>query len=521
MRTPALPRGNEVRRAQTSILRAYAPPVGGWNARDALAEMAPQDAVTLENWFPRPSYCEFRGGYSSHATGMSGNGKTLMTYNKITGSNEFYCATASGIYNVSSAGAVGASVLARTNGKHQWIMMGNGTNNYLIACNGVDKPAYYDGTTWTAVDGGTVPAITGVTSTTLISPMQYQGRLFFIQVNTLSVWYTTAGAIGGAFTQFDFSAQFKRGGYLMAICNWTRDAGDGQDDVFVAVSSEGEAVIYQGNNPSSATTWVKIGTFYVGRPLGRRCMTQLGGDVLLLTENGVFELSKALQSVAIDYKLALSDKIVNAFTDAARSYSSIFGWESIIYPAYSALIVNVPWAEDGTHEQYVMNTITKSWCKFNSWNAEDFGIFNGELYFTSGTAVYKAWTGTSDNSANITFYGKQAFNNFGDMNLKKVVMYMPMLSVNGNIQYLTDVDMDFEDDTISGTATYTVVSGAVWDVDLWDVGYWASGLEVVKQWSSPAEWEGVWVAPKLKISSTMLTGQWMANQLLYEPGGIL
>lgn len=521
MRIPAQTRTGEVTRTQTSVLRSYIPPVGGWNARDALAEMAKQDAVTLENWFPRPSYCEFRGGYASHATGMSGNGKTLMTYNKLTGTNEFYCATSAGIYNVSSAGAVGASVLTRTNGKHQWIMMGNGTDNYLIACNGVDKPAYYDGVTWTAVDNATTPALTGITTTTLISPMQYQGRLFFIQVQTLSVWYLASGAIGGALTEFDFSAEFKRGGYLMAIHNWTRDAGDGQDDVFVAVSSEGEAVVYQGNNPSVAANWAKIGTFYVGRPLGRRCMTQLGGDVMLLTENGVFELSKALQSVAIDYKLALSDKIVNAFTDAARSYSSIFGWETIIYPAYSALIVNVPWVEDGTHEQYVMNTITKAWCKFTGWNAEDFGIFNGELYFTSGTTVWKAWTGTSDNSTDIVYYGKQAFQNFGDMRQKKILMFMPILSVNGTITYNTDVDVDFEDDTISGTATYTVVSGGVWNVNNWNDAYWASGLEVVRQWSSPAEWTGVWLACKLKINSTLLKGQWTATQIMYAPGGMI
>lgn len=514
-------------RAHISVTQAFPSPIGGWNARDSLAAMKPIEAVTMENWYPNTSYVEFRGGNSSHATGMTGNGKTLMTYNAMSGTNKFFCITTSNIFDVSSSGAVGASVLSRTNGKHQWKMFGDGSNNWLIACNGVDKPAYYDGTTWTAVDNATTPALTGVTSTTLIAPIVFKGRLMFIQANSLSFWYLSAGIAGGALTKFDLSAEFKRGGFLMAAENWTRDAGDGQDDVMVFVSSEGEAVIYQGTNPASATTWAKIGTFYIGKPIGRRCLAQLGGDLVVITENGTFPMSAALQSAVIDYKMALSFKIENAFTEAARSYSSVFGWKTTIFPARSAMIVNVPQAEDGTHEQYVMNTITQAWCKFTGWDAEDFGIFNGELYFTDGTAVYKAWTGTDDNDANIVFYAKQAFNNFKDMRLKKIQTFMPIVAVDGNVAYLVDVDVDFEDDDITGTATYTVTSGAKWDESQWDdiltspPAYWASGLEVIRQTSSPSEWAGVWLAPKLKVTSNALTMQWMASQITYELGGTL
>lgn len=509
-------------RQQISAVQSYPSPVGGWNARDALAAMKPTDAVVLNNWFPRTSYCEIRGGYASHATGMTGNGKTLMVYNKMAGNNEMFCSTASGIYNVSSAGAVGASVLARTNGKHQWIMFGDGTNNWLISCNGVDKPAYYDGTTWTAVDSGTSPALTGVTTTGLVQPMMFKGRLMFIEIGTLSFWYLTAGLAGGALLEFDMSAEFKRGGYLQAIGNWTRDAGDGQDDVFVAVSSEGEAVCYQGTNPSNATQWAKSGTFYVGKPLGRRCLAQLGGDLIILTENGAFPLSAALQSATIDYKFALSFKIENAFTDTARSYGSTFGWKTIIYPAYGALIVNVPIAEDGEHQQYVMNTITKAWCKFTDWDAEDLAVFNGELYFASATAVYKAWTGMIDGADNIEAYGKTAFSYFGNQSQqKRVTLFRPVLAVNGNLTFLTDIDVDFQDTEIAGSATYSVTSGALWDAGDWDEQYWAAGLEVIKNWTSPNANVGYAISGKLKIATNSLTVQWISSDFVYEGGGIL
>ncbi|MEK9894966.1 MAG: hypothetical protein VW518_00885, partial [Burkholderiaceae bacterium] len=206
--------------------------------------MKPTEAVTMENWYPSPSYVEFRGGSASHATGMTGNGKTLLVYNAPNGTNTMYCATSSGIYDVTSAGAVGASKLARTNGKHQWTMFGDGTNNWLIGCNGVDDPVYFDGTTWTAVDEGTSPALTGYTNNDVqnfIAVNVFKGRLFLLPVQSLSFWYLAAGVAGGALTEFDLSGEAKRGGYLMAMATWTRDAGDGSDDVAVFLTSEGEA----------------------------------------------------------------------------------------------------------------------------------------------------------------------------------------------------------------------------------------------------------------------------------------
>ena len=199
MRRPL--RGKGAPQQSVSVMKTYAAPVGGWNARDALASMKPTDAIELQNWIPRPSYLEFRGGHCSHATGMTGNGKTLMPYNTLTGTNQLFCSTSAGIYNVTSAGAVGAAVLVRTNGKHQHERFGDGTSNWLIAVNGVDKPAYYDGTTWTSVTNLTSPALTGYTGNAVedfISVNVFKGRLFFIPKESLSFWYLAAGVAGGA-----------------------------------------------------------------------------------------------------------------------------------------------------------------------------------------------------------------------------------------------------------------------------------------------------------------------------------
>lgn len=509
-------------RQQISGVQSYPAPVGGWNARDALAAMKPTDAVRLINWFPRTTDCVIRGGRDEYATTMSGDIETLAVHNGLSGTNKMFASSDAGLWDVSSAGAGSAVVATVTNGRWQWTNMGDGTSAWLMMFNGVDKPLYYNGTAWTEVDAVSTPALTGVTSTTLIAPMVYQGRLFLIQKDTLSVWYLAAGAVGGALTEFDFSSLCKQGGYLMAHATWTFDGGDGPDDYAVFVTSEGEVLIYRGTNPSSASTWVKVGTYFLGKPIGRRCLTPYGGDLVLITQNGAFPLSQALQSAAIDYRTALTNKIENAFNDASRSYFSNFGWEGTVFPAQSAFLFNIPTAEGVTAEQYVMNTITKAWCRFNSWNANTFVVFNGELYFGGDAIVDKAWTGRADGDSNILADGKTAFSYFGSQTQEKnFKLFRPVLAVNGPLSFLTGLDVDFGDSNIEGSATYSVTSGAQWDVSLWDDAYWASNLEIIKEWTSPQKNVGYSAAGKVKIATNALEVQWIANDFVYEKGGVI
>ncbi len=508
-------------RAQISSATTYPSPVKGWNASTSLADMKPDEAIQLDNWFPTPTYCQIRAGYSSYATGMTGNGRTLLVHNSLSGTKKMFCTTETHAYEVTSSGAVGASVASRTEGRHRWTMFGDATNSWLIACNGTDKPLYYDGSIWTAVDGGTSPALTGVATTSLWSPHVFKGRLLFIQKNTLSFWYLASGVAGGALTEFPLDGEAARGGYLLAFATWTRDGGAGMDDYAVFLTSEGEVLIYQGNDPSSATNWAKVGTFFLGRPLSDGVMTPYAGDLLVTTENGTFLLSSALASAAVDAKFALSAVIEHAFTEAARNYGSLPGWKALVYPAQTALIVNVPKAVDGAHDQYVMNTLTKAWCRFTNWPAEDFAVFNGELYFCHATAVYKAWSGTSDNGSGIVATAKTAFSSFGSPGRnKQFKMMRPVMAANGSFSFLTDIDVDFKDDEITGTAAYIVNPTVLWDAAVWDRAVWAADYQVLKEWTSPTAWTGVWAAGKVKVQTSNITIQWMSTDYIYEVGGI-
>ncbi len=131
----------------TARTTSLASPIGGWNARDSLAEMQPLDAVQLVNFFPTPSDVTLRKGYSQASTGITGNVETLMNYAGYDGTNTLFAVANGVIYNAStSVATVAFSGLA--NSKFQHCMISTDGGNFIIAVNGQDSAMVYDGTRW-------------------------------------------------------------------------------------------------------------------------------------------------------------------------------------------------------------------------------------------------------------------------------------------------------------------------------------------------------------------------------------
>lgn len=503
-------------------------PIGGWNARDALDEMKNTDAITLINWYPRETYVEIRGGFQDQLTALPSLPKTLMHWNSPTGTgNKLWVAVSTGIYDATSAGAAGAAAVACTDAAFQYVNFATASGvEYLIAVNGVDNALYYDGTTWQSVTGVSAPiAITGPNTNTFIHVNIHKQRLFFVPKNKLSFFYLPVAQVGGVATEFMLNSVFPRGGYLVAMATWTIDAGTGLDDLAVFITSEGEVAVFSGSNPGDPTDWFLIGVYHIGRPLGRRCFCKLAGDVAILVESGVYPLSKALLSAILDAKAALSNKIVQAYTSAARIYFSNFGWQVMLYPAQNALIVNVPVADSTTSEQYVMNINSpyKPWCRFQGWNAENFIVFQGELYFCTGTGgnrVVKAWTTQNDASAIITADAKTAFTDFGSDRMKQVQQIRPILMVSGVLSFLLGINVDFEDIPPIGTASYNPPPSSLWDVALWDQGLWGADFVIQRDWRTSSANVGRKIAFLLRISTSAVVVQWPSTEFLIQPGAV-
>lgn len=507
---------------QTAQIISRPAPIGGWNARDALADMPPTDAVALVNLFPTPSRCELRKGFSSFATGFPAAVETIAGYQGAT-PKLFGCSNGN-IYDATAGGAIGAAVVSGLS-SNRWQYFNYTTTagtRYLLMFNGTDKPRYWDGASWITVDNASVPAITGLTTTEISAATSHKSRIWLVRKNTLELYYLPVGAVGGAVSLYDLRPIFKRGGKIVTVETWSADSGSGLDEHLVVLTDQGEVAIYQGTDPTNIATWALVGVYYLGgSPVGNRPVIKFGGDLLILSQIGVLPASKLLQSMVINVSSTVSDKIQDAIGSAIVQYATNFGWQMLYFEPESALVINVPTTAIA-FEQYVMNTITGSWCRFTGWNSYCWEIYNDRAYFGAATTIAKAWDNYADNTSNITTSLKAAFDYCGRMGrLKQWVMCRPVLGSDGIPGVALGLNVDFDDSATTGTPTFSIVASSSWDSALWDSGTWGGGaLTIQKGWQylSGLGYAGSLV---LSTSSKGIQVQLMAIDYAFEEGGVL
>jgi hypothetical protein len=504
------------RARDTSLSPTIPSPVEGWDAQNELSDMPEKRAIILDNWYPTTDKLNIRPGYSSWATGLGAPVETLIEYTPTTGSGQLFGCANGNIYNVSSAGSVGAAVQSGlTNARWQYVNFGTAGGQFVVAVNGADAPRNYNGTTW-----ATTPAITGPTAANLIWINAHQRRLWFGERDSLTAWYLPVNSIGGAALSFSLAGLATRGGYLMAMGTWSRDGGDGQDDVAVFLTSEGEAIVYQGTDPSAASTWALAGVFQIGKPIGRRCFKKAGADLLILTQEGVVPVSSILSiDRSQSERVALTAQINKAFNDYVRDYGSLFGWEPLIYPRRTMLLFNVPISSTAAY-QIVFNVLTKAPCRFTGIPAICWGLRNDDAYFgSSNGTVYKFDTGASDAGTNINTDALQAFNYFKDTSRRKNFHAIrPIFDANGIPQIAAEMNTDFRILPPAAVPTSLAGGGGLWDSALWDVDKWGGDTDVYDGWLGVVG-DGVSGAIRLRTASNSLTAGWLSTKVHYTPGG--
>lgn len=493
------------------------PPVGGWDTRNALADMPPENAVIMDNWFPSTDKITLRKGYTSHATGMSGNVESLLRYTALTGVDSLFAANGTSIFDVTGAGAVGAAaVTGMTNARWQQVQIGTAGGQFLVAFNGADTPRTYDGTTW-----GTFAA-TGPTVANLIWGNLHQRRLWFGEEDSLSGWYLAVNAITGLAVQFSLAGIARLGGFIMAMGTWTRDAGDGSDDIAVFLTSEGEAILYAGIDPAAAATWALIGVFRIGKPIGRRCMIKAGSDLVMVTEDGFVSAASILTLDRSQAELgAISAQINKAVNDAVIIGRSLFGWEPFLYPGGTMLMFNAPTTAT-TACQFVFNTITGAPCRFTNVNALTWALIEDDPYFggTDGV-VYRFDNGSSDGGANIEGDLLPAFSYFKQPGQKKAFkMIESIFEANGNPRATIDLNLDFLTKAVKTVVQTEAPAASLWGTALWGTGKWGSTTQTYRGWKG-VRGIGRSAAARVRVSTTNTQVSLVATNLIYNLGGVV
>jgi hypothetical protein len=582
------------RQATTASVSA---PIGGWNARDSIANMPPLDAVVLNNFWPTPTSVQLRLGYSRFSTGITGQVNSLMNYAGVS-FQKLFAAAGTTIYDVSASTAVAVKTVS--DDKFQHINVSTDGGQFLVAVNGVDPVQIYDGTSWfsvaststaqtisTITRGGTgnliatvttaaphglatgnkitvagaspaqyngtftitrtgastftyvmatapatdatvvgtytvLFAITGVDSSTFVHVNLFKNFLFFVQENSMSAWYLPVGQIAGAAEELNFGGIARMGGFLQAMGTWTIDAGQGADDYAVWVTNNGEAIVYNGTNPDAAETWALKGVWQLGQTFNRRCFLKWGGDMLLLTKQGLVPLAAALQSSRLDPRINLTDKIFYDISRATNLYQNNFGWQINFFAAENMLIINIP-ATEGT-QQYCMHTISKAWCSFSDINAKCWELSYDTMYFGGNGFVGRFWDSYSDNGNNINADVQQAYSYFDSAGQqKRFTMIRPIFQTdNGLPAILVGINTDFDAQNSLGSVSFNAVSSTlgVWDTAQWDEDVWGGNLSLTKLWQGVTGL-GYSGGIVMKMASQGIDVYWVSSDYVMERGGVL
>lgn len=514
-----------INRNNKSISYILPAPLKGLNARDSLADMDAGFAITMDNYIPSDTKVALRPGYIEYVT-TDDAVETLATYQRDN-LRRFIAIAGTKAYKIVSQNQKTAFAdVSFTSAYCQTAQY----KNYLYFVNGQDVPKIFyiddDGvehfTNW-GFSG------TGLTAASIINVSVSKQRLWFVEKNSLRVWYPeAAGNISGTLQCFDFSQVCRFGGHLVAVANWTQDGGQGIDDLTVFITSEGEALVYAGSNINDASDWKLRGSFKISPPLGYQCLMPYQGDVVVMTTTGYLPLGKVLPlQQASDASLSFSDAIRGLVLERTAQNAGKKGWQSIIYTRGGYAIFNVPYANQ--FEQHVINLNTGAWCRWTNIRAYCWKMYDGRLYFGSANGVYLFDEGYSDNGMMINGIIEQAYNNLGTNGLKKIQLLNPRTKASTRYNLVIYPNMDMNTQYVDYTETIGHPGVTKWNKVKWShlrhpIGSkWStSGGKVMQsQWISvSATGYKVSIVFKTKTRGNLI--EWFETAIRYETGnGVL
>lgn len=529
-------------------------PVAGLSVSEPLVNMDPQSAIVLDNVFLRRSGVELRGGYQRWVTNLGGAATpsgvvSVMSYNPPRGAGGvllpqlFAACENENIYDVTNRqneafAPVPVATLAGQvePGELSWTNFANESANYLLVCSAGAGYWTYDGV------GGWVDRtanITGDGAAFAINfdfVMVWKNRIWFLANNSSKAFYLPVGAIQGAATEFDFGPLLVHGGDLKAMASWTFDGGDGIDDRLIIVGQGGDVLIYQGTDPSSASTFGLIGRWFTGRPpAGRRFLSKDGGDLAMVTEQGIEYMSHMVQGHSLldpdDSKMA---------KDPARRFNEVIGgqvratrgqnfWTLISLPSEESSILVTPYNNGTASIQYAFGSLTRGWSRMTNMPMACAEEFEGDMYFgTTDGKVCKAFAGTSDDELSNGTPGQDLEADIlsafiapeGDgMSLKRPLLICPMFQAPSAPQLIARINTEWRTTGTAGSPAFTPSDDSLWDSALWDQAVWSGSADTYMSWQG-ADGLGAFFA--LRMSFRGLPGTVFTSwKCVYEPGGIM
>jgi hypothetical protein len=514
------------------------PPVGGLNARDSLDGLAQNEAIKCVNWIPDVGYMRSRRGYVPYADLGTGVAVSTLIPLRVTSGSHLLAVSDGGIYDITDPNEIDP-ITIETQVSAQALPQPL-TSDYLqyaqwkglaiLAQEGI-IPMQYDAASqeltvmsFTEYVDPELPAPDPpLDPSKLIKPLVFKNRVIYVDAGRKSIWYCQAGSYQGEITEFPLDGVFQRGGSIQLLFTWSKDTGDGMDDMLVIMSSTGETLIYQGDDPDDALGWELIQRYQLPEPVGDLGVDRIGAETIVITDDGYINLSEALSQGQISDYATFSGKISRLVKRDLEYYQNNKGWAAVFYPHGNMMLFNVPIQSGRQNYQHVMNTRNGAWFTIEGWNACSLVSFESALIF--GDDKGKVWVadrGVSDNGGFITCDCVTAFHQLGDPSVTKHMTAMTLIQNHAFPEaFSLDAFSDFARPALPPVKRPQERNVGTWDVSNWDEDYWGVGDGIVsgKKWRRPIQATGHSIAFSVRCSSQAQTVFWFSHTIEYTMGG--
>lgn len=520
--------------SQTHMAHMNGAPVAGLDVTQTLVGADPLTAITLNNLIPRVYGCTLRAGYSQWATGLAGEVRSLMPYNTPTGTQLFAASSNGSIYDVSSPSLVPPTPIyshpvADVLGEWYSINFVAAGGNYLLSVCAGEGYHIYNGTTWLEVSQGTgAGQINGLDPALFAYIFQWKGRVWFLRKDSAIAYYLPTGQITGTVTPFDFGPFLQHGGPLAVGYNWTVDGGEGIDDKLVLFSLEGDVLIYGGTDPSDASKFAKQGSYFLGHlPSGRRCVSQYGTDLAILSEKGLCFLSELLRGQGFFSNAPIAQRVNSSLAQEVSKKMTQRYWELVFLPHEQLIVINTP-TSNAQDKQWAYEVNTKAFCTLTRMPMLCIAAFDRQTFFGDADGnVWLAFSGSSDGSVGATRGADlegvvvSAFLPFGEPFRKKIfLMARPAFLAPIAPAIKVTINADWSFNQPKGSPQFTPPEGSsLWDSGIWNQTVWNGSEQSYAAWVG-VEGEGFYGALSMKIRGEPGT-TFVSWQLLTQPGGVL
>lgn len=379
------------------------------------AYMQPGGAIVQDNWAPTLRGVKLRGGTTLYCDLHANDTpvpprpsplrqEVVSAFEYVVGDavHKMFAAQKTKLFEITS----GAPVLVKggqNSGNYCAVQLSNMGGDHMIVVNDAgDAPLYFDGTTWTTFNADQIHGPVGTPvehGRGLTYVWKYRNRLFFIQGGTMNAWYLDINSYQGLLQLIPLGGAAAKGGSLLFGGTWSIDAGDGIDDKCIFATTEGELLIFTGNNPGDPANWAQQGRYAIGRPLGMNAHMSLGGDFLIATVDGIVPVSQAIQKDSGALDLAMLTRNIRDMWRREVAAKQNRPWTMKRWDIYGGIFVTWPGGNPGDRRCGVMNNATGAWCRFTyGYDALCFVAMRDDMFFGTqdGTVMQMERTGYDD-----------------------------------------------------------------------------------------------------------------------------